>query len=403
MRCLCFFLFQHSTASRAASHMWDKQCAVDRPASATDSDRKTLSHKCTFASSSPSRLTDMSPSQFALDISGVGVSHLLSTCGLFSFVFAYPCLLLWYFFSSCSPPARCAHPFHPHAIPHSRNPHSVPVPSRFNMRRAPHHKRPATSPPTASRRSSRRIRRAAERAAGAPAIASPSPPASPHAAPRSRAPPRPRRNVPLPTMSSSRHGRAAAASNRDPRAVAPPSTPTDDSATAAVGDLFAGESSAPLSTAPVVTARIHAELAGVGPADGSGDAALSENTRAPRSGAAAQPSMSGGSSAASPPPRLVTPSTGQADAGGAIVRQAEAVRRLREPAAPPIAATAGGAAGAPLPSAGVIEAAAVVPPAAAMADLVVTPVVHLTSGAMGGGVRQSFRPGICCSSMDLTT
>ena len=194
-------------------------------------------------------------------------------------------------------------------------------------------------------------------------------------------------------MSSSRHGRAAAASNRDPRAVAPPSTPTDDSATAAVGDLFAGESSAPLSTAPVVTARIHAELAGVGPADGSGDAALSENTRAPRSGAAAQPSMSGGSSAASPPPRLVTPSTGQADAGGAIVRQAEAVRRLREPAAPPIAATAGGAAGAPLPSAGVIEAAAVVPPAAAMADLVVASVVHLTSGAIGGGVEAELSAG----------
>jgi len=107
MRCLCFFLLQHSTASRAASHMWDRQCAVDRPASATDSDRKALSHKCTFASRSPSRLTDMSPSQFALDISGVGVSHLLSTCGVFSFVFAYPCLLLRYFF-------RCAHP--PHVV-----------------------------------------------------------------------------------------------------------------------------------------------------------------------------------------------------------------------------------------------------------------------------------------------
>jgi len=131
----------------------------------------------------------------------------------------------------------------------------------------------------------------------------------------------------------------------------------------------------------------------VGPAYGSGDAALAANTRAPRSGAAAQPSMSGGSAAASPPPQLVTPSTGQTDAGGAIVRQAEAVRRLRDPAAPPSAATAGGAGGAPFPSNGVIKAAAALPPAAAMAYLVVAPVVYLTSGAMGGGFEAELSAG----------
>jgi len=160
-----------------------------------------------------------------------------------------------------------------------------------------------------------------------------------------------------------------------------------------VGDLFDGGAAAPLSTAPEVTTPIQAKLAGLGPADGSGDAALAANTRAPGSGAAAEPSMIGRSAAASPPPQMVTPSTGQTDAGGAIILQAEVVRRLREPAAPPNAETAGGAAGAPLPSAGVIEAEAVVPPAAAMADLVVAPMVHLTSGAMVGGVEAEVSAG----------
>jgi len=141
-----------------------------------------------------------------------------------------------------------------------------------------------------------------------------------------------------------------------------------------------------------MTATSATELTILCHADGGGQATGTADGNPFRSGAAAAPGRGqhGAVGSSAMPVQTVRIPTGEDAFGGATLTFAEAGPQPRGKTVPLISAVVRSACGAHPPSAG---PSAVWQPPEAEADLVVAPIVHLTSSRMGSGVKEELYSG----------